>query len=94
MALKAQPNCDKIHSRVKPIALICVIFVLVANIICIFEWERKHACCTKTKVKHVYLFLLCAEGHCFHGNSLMASFAFLFFVILSLQSLHICNISV
>lgn len=46
--------------------------------------------------RHIYLFLLSAQGHCFHDDSLMASFAslFLFFFFFSLLSLHICNISV
>lgn len=42
----------------------------------------------------IYLFSLSAEGHCFHDDSLMASFASLFLICFSLHSLHICNISV
>lgn len=44
--------------------------------------------------RHIYLFPLSAEGHCFHDDSLMASFASLFLICFSLHSLHICNISV
>lgn len=97
IVLKAQPKCDKITSLITPLPLnsvLLVLYVMFPSSICVSGWKWKCVGCTKTKVRHVYLFLLCAEGRCFHGDSLMASFASLIFVILLLQSLHICNISV
>lgn len=56
-------------------------------------WEIKICLLHRDQSKrHIYLFLLSAQGHCFHGDSVMASFASLSFF--SLHSLHICNISV
>lgn len=43
-------------------------------------WEIKICLLHRDQSKrHIYLFLLSAQGHCFHGDSVMASFASLSF---------------
>lgn len=54
------------------------------------EKEKPQRYCNRL----IYLFILSALGHCYHDNSLMASFASLFLIFFSLHSLHICNIFV
>lgn len=39
---------------------------------CLLHWDQSE--------RHIYLFLLSPQGHCFHGDSLMASFASLFLI--------------
>lgn len=55
---------------------IMAIFSTISHICEIANRKLKYACCTR----HIYLFLLFTQGHCFHGDSLMASFAFLFLI--------------
>lgn len=71
---------DDSHVNSVPLESTLLLFcVRFASTACISALEMKMCLLRKTKVKHVYLFLLCGEGHCFHGDSLMASFASLFF---------------
>lgn len=58
------------------------IFSIISHICEIASRKLKYACCTQTKAKGIsfYLFLLSTQGHCFHGDSLMASFASLFLI--------------
>lgn len=55
--------------------------LLIISPICgLASGKLKYACCAETSERHIYLFLLSAQGHCFHGDRLMASFPSLFLI--------------
>lgn len=64
----------KMHSGVQGVSIISRIYEIASgkHEICLLHWDQSE--------RHIYLFLLSPQGHCFHGDSLMASFASLFLI--------------
>lgn len=70
---KAEMNCDKINFHIKSIPWNSVILVFLQIKMCLLHQDQCEAC-----LLHLALH---RRSLCFHGDSLMASFASLFFVL-------------